>query len=106
MNPKADSFTKGDGDKDRSVKALTRLRQFITFGTHWSPIMIGLLLRVLFNLIVAFNWKWTASVYFVAEVFCIRTHNVFKMANAYLQSDSIIPIELKVKKKRQRLRKI
>ena len=84
MYPKAGTFTKGDGDKNKSIGALTRLRKFITFGTHWTPIMIGLLLRCLFNIIVVFNWKWTANVEFVAKVFSIKRDNVFKMAKTYL----------------------
>ena len=78
MHPKAGTKTKGDCDKQKSVSALSRINKFIVRGMHWTPIMIALLLRVFFNIMVLFNWNWTATAEFSAKVFGIKRDTVYK----------------------------
>ena len=97
MHPKAGTKTKGDNDKQKSIAALGRINKFVVRGLHWTPIMIALLLRVFFNIIVLFNWNWTATAEFIAKVFAIKRDTVYRFCKKYLASDVIAPEELEVK---------
>lgn len=96
--PKASTLTKGDKDKGKAIHALNRLKKCVTFGHHWTSVMIALLLRCLFGLIVHYNYKWTKAVYRVAQLFNVKTNNVFKFANSYVNADDDVlnpePLEM------------
>ena len=97
MLPKAGTFTAGDIIKTKAHIALGRMHRVVKKNFHFTSIMIVLVLRVLFNLIVKFNWGWTQAVGMTAELMQVKTNTVFAVGNNYLESTVDLPAELPTK---------
>ena len=97
--PKAGTWTKGDRTKAKCQGALVRLKRAVPNGFHWSNHMIIVALRMLFGLIVEFNWQWTQAVYTTAKILHLVPRNVFKFGNDYIAdgNDNLVPNELQMK---------
>ena len=94
LRPKAGTFTRADDKKQQSIDALARLKKATIKGFHWTEHMILVLLRVVFGLIVHFNWGYTNAIETTAKLCCLEERSVFKFAKTYMQSDAILPDEL------------
>ena len=95
--PKSGTFTKGDQTKEKCQAAIGRLKKAIPKGFHWSSLMIAVTLRLLYGLIVNFNWQYTRAVHFTADVLNLAPRTVFKFSKDYMDGESNLPNDLVMK---------
>lgn len=100
LEPPAGTYTVGDKMKEDCMAAQTRLFKCIPKGFHLTSLMILVVLKFTYYCIVRMNWSWTQACYKTAEIFGIKTANVFKLARTHRDSGSDgLPAELTLKKR-------